>query len=56
MVLNNERTRGEFFIIPVYQKMIESGNLIRISEAKAMWDMGTPEALSKFVEHLRNGA
>lgn len=54
MVLNNERTRGEFFIIPIYQKMIQSGNLIRISEAKAMWDMGTPEALDKFIEHLRN--
>ncbi|OYU96744.1 MAG: hypothetical protein CFE21_00200 [Bacteroidetes bacterium B1(2017)] len=56
MIENNERTRGEFFVIPVYQKLINAGLPVKISEAKAMWDMGTPEALNNFIEHLRNGS
>lgn len=56
MIQNNERTRGEFFVIPVYQKLINAKVGVKISEAKAMWDMGTPEALNNFIEHLRNGA
>lgn len=56
IIKNNERTRGEFFVIPVYQKLIDAGLPVRISEAKAMWDMGTPEALNNFIDHLRNEA
>ena len=56
MIKNNERIRGEFFVIPVYQKLINSGLQIRISEAKAMWDMGTPDSLNNYIKHLKNGA
>lgn len=56
MIQINERTRGEFFVIPVYQKLINAGFAVKISEAKVMWDMGTPEALNNFIEHLRNGS
>jgi dTDP-glucose pyrophosphorylase len=56
MIQNNERTRGEFFVIPVYQKLIQAGFPIKISKAKNMWDMGTPESLNRFIEHLRNEA
>jgi NDP-sugar pyrophosphorylase family protein len=49
LISNNERTRGEFYIMPIYQKLIDSGFNIRIAKAKNMWDMGTPEALAQFV-------
>jgi dTDP-glucose pyrophosphorylase len=49
LISNNERTRGEFYIMPIYQKLIDSGLNIRIAKAKNMWDMGTPEALAQFV-------
>ncbi|MDX1912536.1 MAG: glycosyltransferase family 2 protein [Saprospiraceae bacterium] len=53
MIRNNERTRGEFFVIPVYQKMIEAGLKILLSHADEMWDMGTPEAKAAFEHHLQ---
>jgi len=53
MVAGNERTKGEFYVIPVYQKMIDAGMEIRISVAGEMWDMGTPEAKKEFEVHLK---
>ena len=52
MIAHNERTRGEFYVMPVYQKYFERGWRVEISEASAMWDMGTPEALETFRSHL----
>lgn len=52
MIRNGEKTRGEYFIIPVYQKYIQRDWNVEIAVAEAMWDMGTPEALSQFLEHL----
>lgn len=52
MIQNNERIRGEFYVIPVYQKMIDAGKLVIISHADEMWDMGTPEAKARFEAHL----
>ncbi|MGK0136896.1 MAG: dTDP-glucose pyrophosphorylase [Algoriphagus sp.] len=49
LINNNERTRGEFYIMPLYQKLIDSGLNIRIAKAKSMRDMGTPETLAQFV-------
>lgn len=46
----NERTKGEFYVIPVYQKYINSNELITISSALEMWDMGTPDALKTYLE------
>ena len=54
MIRDGERTRGEYYVIPVYQKMIEAGQQILISPATEMWDMGTPEAKTAFESHLRN--
>lgn len=50
MIARGEKTRGEYFVIPVYQKYIERGWRVDISVAKEMWDMGTPEALTSFIE------
>ena len=52
MIRNKEKTRGEYYVIPVYQKYIERGWHVGISIAKEMWDMGTPEALATFEQHL----
>jgi NDP-sugar pyrophosphorylase family protein len=53
MMRRDERTRGEFYVIPVYQKLIESGRFIRISHASEVWDLGTPEAKSQFEAHFK---
>jgi UDP-N-acetylglucosamine diphosphorylase / glucose-1-phosphate thymidylyltransferase / UDP-N-acetylgalactosamine diphosphorylase / glucosamine-1-phosphate N-acetyltransferase / galactosamine-1-phosphate N-acetyltransferase len=51
MIEANERTKGEFYIMPLYQKYIDSGSKVGISEAREMWDMGTPESKAYFEEH-----
>ncbi len=51
MIANKEKTRGEYYVIPVYQKYIDQGLCIRLSVADEMWDMGTPEALAAFKRH-----
>ncbi|MBN1894315.1 glycosyltransferase family 2 protein [bacterium] len=52
MIQNQEKTRGEYYVIPVYQKFIRKGWRVRISTADEMWDMGTPEALDHFQAYL----
>lgn len=48
-----EKTKGEYYVIPVYQKLIEKKAKIKISIASEMWDMGTPEAKEIFEKYLR---
>lgn len=50
MIANKEKTKGEYYIIPVYQKYIDKGWEVTISEASAMWDLGTPDALQEFLK------
>lgn len=52
MIQNKETTKGEYYIMPLYNKLIAEGATIELSHAKAMWDMGTPEAKLKFEKHL----
>jgi dTDP-glucose pyrophosphorylase len=52
MIRNGEKTRGEYYVIPVYQKFIERGWRVDISVASEMWDMGTPEAMRQFVARI----
>lgn len=49
MICNQERTKGEFYVIPVYQKLIQSGLKVTISQAHEMWDLGTPDSLNEFL-------
>lgn len=53
MIARNETTKGEFYVIPVYQKMIDQGDYVGISVAKAMWDLGTPDSLSEYLEKFK---
>ncbi len=52
MIRNKEKTQGEYYIIPIYQKFIEDGWRVDISIADEIWDMGTPEAKMDFEKHL----
>lgn len=48
MIEENERVRKEFYIAPVYNRMIEAGADIRIDPAKEVWVLGTPDQLAAF--------
>ncbi len=52
MIANHEKTRGEYYVIPVYQKYIQRGWQVKLSFADEMWDMGTPEALAVFANRF----
>ncbi len=49
LLKNQERTGGEYYIIPVYQKYINDGHHISLSHATEMWDLGTPESLINYL-------
>lgn len=44
----DERTNGEFFVAPIYQRMIERGETVRIMGAERFLPIGTPEELESF--------
>jgi dTDP-glucose pyrophosphorylase len=52
LIKQKETTKGEYYIIPLYNKLIAEGAQIELSHAKAMWDMGTPESKLKFETYL----
>lgn len=52
MIRDQVKTRGEYYVIPVYQRYIERGWRVDISIAQEMWDMGTPKALKSFADHV----
>lgn len=54
IIRRQEKTRGEYYVIPVYQKMIEAGLPVGVSQASSVWDMGTPEAKMEFEKHYKN--
>ena len=52
MVEYKETTKGEYYIMPLYNKLIRKGAVIKLSHANSMWDMGNPEAKHKFEKYL----
>jgi NDP-sugar pyrophosphorylase family protein len=54
MVVNNELTNNEFYVIPIYNKFIMNGGIVKLSLANAVFDMGTPEAKAQYEEYLKN--
>jgi dTDP-glucose pyrophosphorylase len=54
LIQQKETTKGEYYIMPLYNKLIAKGAQIELSHAKAMWDMGTPEAKLKFEKYLND--
>jgi len=49
MIASNERVNGEFYIAPVYNKLISSDNKnVAAILCKKMWGIGTPEDLKQY--------
>ena len=51
MIAANERVNNEFYVAPVYNRMIADGLDIRVDVADEVWVLGTPEDLSHFEKH-----
>lgn len=54
IIQKKQKTKGEYYVIPVYQKLIERNERVKISIAEEMWDMGTPEAKELFENYLNH--
>ena len=52
MIENNERTKNEFYICPLYNYLIKDGLKVRISQVDKMHVLGTPEELNFFVDNV----
>jgi dTDP-glucose pyrophosphorylase len=52
IIENKEKTQGEYYVIPVYQKFIERGLKVEISLADEVYDMGTPASLKQSIQEL----
>ncbi|MFK7851860.1 MAG: glycosyltransferase family 2 protein [Akkermansiaceae bacterium] len=50
MVEENERTGGEFYVMPLYNRMLARDERVKGVPVKKMHDLGTPEALTAFEE------
>lgn len=53
MIAADDRTNGEFYVAPVYQRLIERGAEIRISQISRIEPMGTPAELDRFIASWR---
>lgn len=53
LVREKEQTCGEYYVIPVYQRIIDRGGVVNLSLASEMYDMGSEEAKVVFERHLR---
>ena len=52
MIRKNIRTKGEFYICPMYNLMIRDGAKVGIKQVEKMHVLGTPAELEFFVEHV----
>jgi UDP-N-acetylglucosamine diphosphorylase / glucose-1-phosphate thymidylyltransferase / UDP-N-acetylgalactosamine diphosphorylase / glucosamine-1-phosphate N-acetyltransferase / galactosamine-1-phosphate N-acetyltransferase len=48
MIAGNDRVNGEFYVAPVYNRMIAAGAHVRADKACEVWVLGTPEDLAHF--------
>jgi UDP-N-acetylglucosamine diphosphorylase / glucose-1-phosphate thymidylyltransferase / UDP-N-acetylgalactosamine diphosphorylase / glucosamine-1-phosphate N-acetyltransferase / galactosamine-1-phosphate N-acetyltransferase len=51
MIGDNERSGGEFYVAPIYNRLIAAGAEILIDPAEEVWVLGTPEDLRHFHDH-----
>jgi len=49
-ITNNEKTKGEFYIAPLYNKLIEKGNKFILDFVEEHYILGTPQELAIFKE------
>lgn len=48
MVAGDERVKGEFYVMPLYGRMLARGERVKAVPVRAMHDLGTTEALAAF--------
>lgn len=48
MIVANERSNNEFYVAPVYNRLINAGGDVRANKIEKVWVLGTPEDLSRF--------
>lgn len=53
MIRADERVNNEFYVAPVYNRMIADGADVRIDVAQEVWVLGTPEDLAHFEASYR---
>jgi dTDP-glucose pyrophosphorylase len=51
MIKNNELTNNEFYVAPVYNKLIEKGMKIKLVVPKYVYGLGTPDDLEYFIKN-----
>ncbi|MCU1267786.1 MAG: hypothetical protein JWM21_4104 [Acidobacteria bacterium] len=54
MIAANARVNGEFYVAPLYNRMIAAGAVVRADKASEVWVLGTPEDLAHFEEHYQH--
>jgi NDP-sugar pyrophosphorylase family protein len=52
LVRQGRKTRGEYYVMPVYGEFISRGWDVRLSHARSVLDMGTPEAIVAATQRL----
>jgi dTDP-glucose pyrophosphorylase len=55
MIHDQERSGGEYYVAPVYNRMIAAGADIRANVVSEVWVLGTPEDLARFQRDYPNG-
>jgi dTDP-glucose pyrophosphorylase len=48
MIAAGERSNGEFYVAPIYNRMIAAGADVRANKVEQVWVLGTPEDLAHF--------
>ena len=51
MIAAEERVHGEFFVAPVYNRIIADGARVVLDIATEVWSLGTPDELRRFESH-----
>ncbi len=53
MIASQEKTHGEYYVMPVYKHFVQRQQRVELSMARTIWELGTPDSLEKFITHLR---
>ena len=51
VIRDNERVNNEFYVAPIYNRMIADGVDVRLDLAEEVWVLGTPEDLAHFEQN-----
>ncbi len=55
MIAADDRSRGEFFVTPLYKYFLDAGMRVRVAVADIVADMGTPDAARDFEQRFAAG-